>query len=50
MYGSGVVFEFVAIVFGDADFASPKVMYLSFYRSVSAHLLTVPYHEATSFV
>ena len=30
--------------FDHADFASPKVMYLSFYWTVSAHLLTVLYH------
>jgi hypothetical protein len=29
--------------FGDADFVSPKVMYLSFCFTVSAHLLTVLY-------
>ncbi len=31
------------LCFGDADFAYPKVMYLSFYWGISAHLLTVLY-------
>eukprot|EP00804_Cyclotella_cryptica_P019815 CCRYP_009696-RE/>CCRYP_009696-RE protein AED:0.45 eAED:0.45 QI:1/1/0.5/1/0/0/2/179/86 len=41
-YGCLGVIQVLRTVLGNADFASsPKVMYLSFYWTVSAHLLTV---------
>ncbi len=41
MDSSGVVFEFISVVLAVLILHNQKVMYLSFYWGISAHLLTV---------